>query len=42
MISMLKANLMFLKCFMVILIRLKKLHDSLNIVLILAPGREFF
>ena len=39
---MLKANQMFLKCFLVILIRLKYLHDSLNIVLILAHGREFF
>ena len=27
---------------MVILIRLQYFHDSLNIALILAPGREFF
>ena len=39
---MLKANQMFFNVFMVILIRLKYFHDSLNIVLILVPGREFF
>ena len=42
MILMLKANQMFLNVFMVILIRLKYFYDSLNIILILAPGREFF
>ena len=38
MILMLKTNQMSLKCFYVI--RSKHFHDSLNIVLILAPGRE--
>ena len=42
MILMFKANQMFFKCFVVILIQLKYFHDSLNIALILAPGREFF
>ena len=42
MVLMLKANQMFLKCFLVILIWLKYLNDSLNIVLILSHGREFF
>ena len=40
---MLKANQMFLKCFDGITNSIKIfLHDSLNIVLILAFSREFF
>ena len=40
MILMLKAKQMFLNVFMII--RLKYFHDSLNIVVILAPDYEFF
>ena len=40
MILMLKAKHVFLKCFYDITIKI--FFDSLNIVVILAPGREFF
>ena len=40
MILKLKAKQMFLNVFMII--PLKHFHDSLNIVGILAPGREYF
>ena len=39
MLLMLKAKQMFSKCF--ITIRLKYIHDCLNIVVVLAFGREF-
>ena len=39
---MLKENQMFLKCFYGKTNTIKYFHDSLNIVLILAPGCEFF
>ena len=40
MVLLLKVKQMFLNVFMVI--RLKYFHDSLNIVVILAPGPELF
>ena len=37
---MLKSKQIFLKCCMII--QLKHFYDSLNIIVTLAPGREFF